>query len=72
MNGMVECPECKGSGEIKMKSMNPLDVYGEGPVVLEKRACPQCGGSGRISRLQLSIYKARDGPAPQNIQKGFA
>jgi len=67
------CPECKGQKEFKIPSGHPLHVYCEdGPVVYEIYVCSTCGGTGKVDDLTLAIYKARGGPAPEILMKGFA
>ena len=70
---MSTCPECNGKKEFKVPSSHPLDVYAtDGPVIYETYTCKTCRGTGEVSELALAVYKARGGPAPEPLMRGFA
>jgi hypothetical protein len=71
-----QCPDCGGRGfnEYQPKCqlcVSLIDTEGHGHPV-ERTTCATCHGVGTLSGLALAVRKARGGPPPQPVQRGYA
>jgi len=65
---MPVCPECKGKKGYNLQ----VSEYWEEQPQYEWHLCGTCQGGGEISKFELAIYKARGGPAPPPLMRGFS
>lgn len=69
-----QCPDCAGKGFSEYRPTcqlcGLLDEPHEHPV--ERSTCRTCHGAGTLSGLALAVRKARGGPPPPPVMRGFA
>jgi RecJ-like exonuclease len=70
-----QCPDCSGRGHTEYRPTCQLCGLIEGEPhehAVERSTCTTCHGAGTLSGLALAVRKARGGPPPPPVQRGFA